>query len=98
MVMRRKNAQVIGDVVKEMLKKQKLNKGLLENRAVHYWSSILGPTVARATKSIFIRNGVIYVQMESSVMRNELLMWKDKIISNINTAIGEDIIREIVIR
>lgn len=96
--MRRKQTQAISDVIKEVLKKQNLNKGMLENRAVHYWEKVLGPSVARATHKIYVSNGILYVEMTSSVLRNELMMWKDKIRDNLNTAIGELIIRDIVFR
>jgi predicted nucleic acid-binding Zn ribbon protein len=96
--MRKRQTQALSDVIKEVLKKQKLNKGLLENRAVHYWEKVLGPSVASATHRIYIRNGVLFVEMTSSVLRNELMMWKDKIIHNLNQAIGENIVRDIVFR
>jgi len=96
--MRRKKTQALSDIIKEVMKKQKLNKGMLENRAVHYWEKVLGPSVARATHRIYIRNGVLYVEMTSSVLRNELMMWKDKIINNLNQAIGDNIVRDIVFR
>lgn len=96
--MRKKETQAIGDVLKEVFKNQRLNRGLLENRAVHYWGQVLGDSVARATHRIFMKNGVLYVEMTSSVLRNELMMWKDKIINNLNAAIGENIVRDIVFR
>ncbi|MBI9062134.1 MAG: DUF721 domain-containing protein [Marinilabiliaceae bacterium] len=96
--MRKKDTQAIGDVVKELLKKQRLNRGLLENRAVHYWSKVLGDSVAKATRRIFIKNGVLFVELTSSVLRNELMMWKDKIIINLNIALGENIVKDIVFR
>jgi len=96
--MRRKKTQAVSDVIKEVLKKQDLNKGLLENRAVNYWEKVLGPSVAHATHRIYIRNGVLYIEMTSSVLRNELMMWKDKIIANLNQAIGDNIVKDIVFR
>ncbi len=96
--MRRKNTQALSDIIKEVMKQQHLNKGMLENRAVHYWEKVLGPSVARVTHRIYIRNGVLYVEMTSSVLRNELMMWKDKIINNLNQAIGDTIVRDIVFR
>ncbi|WP_430811783.1 MULTISPECIES: DUF721 domain-containing protein [unclassified Carboxylicivirga] len=96
--MRRRKTQAISDVIKEVLKKDNLNKGLLENRAVHYWTKVLGPAVGKATHRIYVRNGILYVEMTSSVLRNELMMWKDKIIINLNQAIGDNIIQDIVFR
>ena len=96
--MRKRETQAIGDVLKELFKKQRLNRGLLENRAVHYWGKVLGNSVAKATRSIFMKNGVLFVELTSSVLRNELMMWKDKIIINLNTALGENIVKDIVFR
>ena len=96
--MRRKKTQALSEIIKEVMKKQHLNKGMLENRAVHYWEKVLGSSVARVTHRIYIRNGVLYVEMTSSVLRNELMMWKDKIVTNLNQAIGDNIVKDIVFR
>ncbi len=95
---RRTGTQSIAEIIKESLKQQKLNKGLLENRALHYWSAVLGEPIAKATHNIYIRNGILYVELTSSVLRNELVMFKDRIISRLNQAIGEPIVRDIVFR
>jgi predicted nucleic acid-binding Zn ribbon protein len=96
--MRRKKTQAISSVIKEVLKQEGLNKGMLESRAVNYWEKVLGAAVARATHRIYIRDGVLFVEMTSSVLRNELMMWKDKIIINLNQAIGDNIVKDIVFR
>jgi len=96
--MKRKSALPIRDIIQECLKEQNLNQRLLENRAVSYWERVLGPSVAKATSRIYIHQGTLYVELTSSVLRNELLMWKDRIIINLNQAIGEDIVQNIVLK
>ncbi|MCU4173489.1 DUF721 domain-containing protein [Carboxylicivirga sp. N1Y90] len=96
--MKKKSALPIKDIIKECLKEQNLNQRLLENRAVTYWERVLGPAVAKATSRIYIHQGTLYVELTSSVLRNELLMWKDRIIVNLNQAIGEDIVQNIVLK
>ncbi len=96
--MRRKNVQSISDILKEYLKEKNLNQGLMENRAVQYWERMLGPSVARATRRIYMYRGTLYVELNSSVLRNELLMWKDRIIINLNNAIGEEIVLDLVLK
>ncbi len=96
--MRRKNTQKISDVIKEALKQDNLEKGIHESRAVQKWPEVLGPVVARATHRLYIKNGVLFVELTSSVIRNELMMWKDNIIINLNQAIGADIVKDIVLR
>lgn len=96
--MRRKNVQPISDILKDYLKEKKLNQGLMENRAIQYWGRVLGPSVAKATNRIYMYRGTLYVELNSSVLRNELLMWKDRIITNLNQAIGENIVTELVLK
>ncbi|TRX70813.1 DUF721 domain-containing protein [Carboxylicivirga sp. M1479] len=96
--MRRRKTQAIGELVKQVLKQQNLNTGIHEQRAVNYWPRVLGPAVARVTHRIYIRNGVLHVELTSSVVRNELMMWKDKIITQMNEAIGARVVLDIVFR
>ncbi|MCU4165242.1 DUF721 domain-containing protein [Carboxylicivirga caseinilyticus] len=96
--MKRKAVQPISEILKEYLKEKKLNQGLMENRAVQYWERVLGPAVARSTQRIYMYRGTLYVELNSSVLRNELLMWKDRIIVNLNQAIGEEIVLDLVLK
>nr|WP_321452034.1 DUF721 domain-containing protein [uncultured Carboxylicivirga sp.] len=96
--MKRKAVQPISDILKEYLKEQKLNQGLMQNRAVQYWERVLGPSVGRATRRIYMYQGTLYVELNSSVLRNELLMYKDRIIINLNQAIGEEIVMDLVLK
>jgi len=96
--MKRKAVQPISDILKEYLKEKKLNQGLLENRAIQYWERVLGPSVARSTRKIYMYQGTLYVELNSSVLRNELLMWKDRIIINLNQAIGEEVVMDLVLK
>ena len=96
--MKRKAVQPIKDILKEYLKEKKLNQGLLENRAIQYWEKVLGPSVARSTRRIYMYQGTLYVELNSSVLRNELLMWKDRIIINLNQAIGDEVVMDLVLK
>ncbi|MBS2097517.1 DUF721 domain-containing protein [Carboxylicivirga linearis] len=96
--MKRKAVQPISDILKEYLKEKKLNQGLLENRAIQYWEKVLGPSVARSTRRIYMYQGTLYVELNSSVLRNELLMWKDRIIINLNQAIGDEVVMDLVLK
>lgn len=96
--MRRKEIQPIKDILKEYLKEKDLNQGLMENRAVQYWEKLLGPTVAQSTNRVYMYRGALFVELNSSVLRNELLMSKDRIIAGLNKAIGADVIKELVLK
>lgn len=98
--MQKKGVQKIGEVVNELLNENKrLNKGLIYNRVIQNWSVVMGPTISRSTKSVFLsREGVLFVTLTSSVVRNELLMLQDKIIESINRSVGVDAVKKIVFK
>jgi len=95
---RKNTTQSLKDILGEILDQPKLKKGANEFRAVHYWEKVMGKTVAKTTKSVFFRNGILFVSFNSSVVRGELVMLKDKIIKNMNEAIGSQTIKDIVFK
>ncbi len=96
--MEKKDAQHIKSIIGEILKNQHLDHKMLENRVVRSWEKVIGKTVARATTSIYMYQGTLYLSINSSVMRNELLMLKDKIMHALNEEVGHQIVTAVVIR
>lgn len=88
----------MAEIMAEILKTQKLNKGLFEHRVKGLWMQLLGPSVARVTTNIYVSNGVLYVSLNSSVIRGELLMLKDRIVKRLNEAVGEEVVSDIIFR
>ncbi|MGN0028396.1 MAG: DUF721 domain-containing protein [Marinilabiliaceae bacterium] len=85
----------LSEVVLEVLKENGASKQMLEHRAQTLWHTVMGPTVNRATSSVRVRDGVMYVGLSSSVVRNELFHLKGRIIAAINKALGQDVITDI---
>ena len=95
---RKNSTQSIKDVLDEIMSDSKIRKGMMEHRAVAYWEQVMGKPVARLTTNIYFKYGTLYVSLNSSVVRGELVMMKDKIIVNMNEAIGSNTVRNIVFR
>ena len=96
--MRKTNTQSLGEVIDEYLKVLKIDKRLKEVQLINSWEEIIGKTIARSTKDIFIKNRKIFIIVQSSVIRNELLMIKEGLLKALNDKAGEKIIDEVVIR
>ncbi|SMO38962.1 Protein of unknown function [Saccharicrinis carchari] len=96
--MERKNAVHIKSIIHDILKKESLDHKMLENRVVRSWEKVIGKTVARATTNIYMYRGTLYLSINSSVMRNELLMLKDKIMHALNEEVGHKVVTAVVIR
>ncbi|MGL4411028.1 MAG: DUF721 domain-containing protein [Bacteroidales bacterium] len=96
--MKRRNFQPIGAVISEFLKDSNIDVRLNETKALQAWKDILGPSVERCTRELYVRNGVLYAHLTSAVLRHELQMSRSNLISRINQHLGIEIIKDIVFR
>ena len=93
--MRRNDIQSIGDAIHEFLKKSGLEKQFLEARIINDWEDIIGTNVAKSTKNIYISNRTLHIKVNSSIVRAELYMIREGLVSTINARAGKSIIDKI---
>jgi len=87
-------AEAIKDFVREMNMEGKLNEiGLINS-----WEEIVGKAISSRTSNIYIKDQVLYVHLNSSVVRNELLMLRLELMEKLNQKAGTEVIRDIVLR
>ena len=96
--MERSNTQSIAEAIRAYLKESRLEKPLKERQLVRSWETLLGRSVARSTSKIYLKDGRLFVYLNSSVVKNELYMLQDEIIKKLNEAAGEELVKEIVLR
>lgn len=82
-------------VIDRWLKAYGLDGKMKELDIIEAWPEMMGAAVAHRTKEITIRNGTLYLKLDSSVMRNELSNGKQVIILRINEKAGYPMIRDI---
>jgi len=96
--MRRSNTQSLSEVLKEYIKEARMERKLKEVDVVQGWEDLLGKTIAHYTRNIYIRNKVLYVEISSSVVKNELFMMREEIKRKINEKEGEELVKTIVFK
>ena len=97
--MKRVKAQSIGEILREFFAQNpEIGRRLDEVRVVHAWREVLGPGVAQATREAYVRGATLHVVLDSAVLRNELMMWRDRLVRTLNERVGTDVIREIRFR
>lgn len=62
------------------------------------WEQIMGKTVARYTDKIKIHGQTLYIDTAVAPLRQELLYQKETIVRRVNEALGEVVIKEVVIK
>jgi predicted nucleic acid-binding Zn ribbon protein len=89
------NEQNMSEALSLFLERYRLRRGFDDTLVLNAWDEVLGPSVTRQTTSKRLQNKVLIVQLESAVVRKELLMVKSKIISSINEHVGREAITDL---
>jgi predicted nucleic acid-binding Zn ribbon protein len=96
--MRRSNTQPLSDILREYIREMRMENKLKETSVVQSWESVMGKTIARYTTNIYISKGVLFVEISSSVVKNELVMLREEIRIRLNESAGEEMITRIVFK
>lgn len=88
----------ISDVLKEFVQENNLQKGLDSVNVKDAWVNLMGNGVNNYTTSVKLHQDTLYVELSSSVLREELSYGKEKIIAMLNESLGKDLITKLVLR
>jgi hypothetical protein len=88
----------IDDLMKSFVKENKLEKGLDKVNVEAAWRAMMGNGVNTYTTSVKLHKDVLYVELSSSVLREELSYGKDKIIAMLNESLGKNLIAKLILR
>ncbi len=88
----------LGEALKEFLNKSRLKGGVQALQIEDAWENIMGKTIARYTDKIEIVKSTLFIYSTVAPLKNELLYQKEKIIERVNEALGEKVIKDVVIR
>ncbi|NMH29270.1 DUF721 domain-containing protein [Flavobacterium silvaticum] len=98
MAKRLSNDSPIGDVLKQIIDQNKLQPGMDQIAVEQAWLTLLGNGVKSYTRKVTFRNGTIYAELTSAVLREELSYGKSKIIAMINEELKREVVKEVVLR
>lgn len=96
--MRRQTTSTIGEALSLWIDAMNLRQKVDESRLLAAWNSTVGGMIASKTRDLYIKNRVLYVFVDSSVIRRELLIVKENLILRLNNASGGSVIDDIVFR
>ena len=96
--MRGNNNRKVGDIIKKLMKNPKLSDRLDKLDAIDIWKEIIGDQLCKYIINQKIYKGILYVELKSAVVRNELSYKKSTFISKINKKIGKKLISDIILK
>jgi hypothetical protein len=89
--------QSMEDLMKDVIKDNKLAKGLNQISVKEAWAKLMGNGVISYTSKVELNGNTLVVQLKSSVLREELSYGKEKIIKMMNEELGEELIAKIIL-
>jgi len=98
MAKRFSNESPIRDILKEIIQVNKLQPGMDQVSVKDAWKNLMGNGVNSYTKTVLLKGSTLYVELTSSVLREELTYGKDKIIKMINDELGREVVKEVILR
>ncbi len=95
---RNQNGIPIKDAINGYFKALGIDDKMIETGVLSKWESIVGKPIAQRTIQKYIREKTLYLEMNSSVMRDELQHLKEEIITKVNEAAGKELITTIFLK
>ncbi len=96
--MRRSKTISLAEALKDYVKVMNLEGKLNEVGLINSWEDIVGKAISSRTSKMYIKDQILYVHLNSSVVRNELLMLRQALIEKLNENAGSEVIKDIVFR
>ena len=94
--MRKANDKTLKEAIEQMLQVYKIKKRYDETAVIANWPQLVGKPVANRTKELFIHNKKLFLRIESSVIKNELMLMRTQIINKINEEAKALLVEEII--
>ncbi len=67
-----------------------------EANLIASWERIVGKAIAKRTKKVFVRNKVLFVELQSPTMKHDLGYHKSQMLDLFKKEFGEGVVAEIV--
>ena len=87
----------LSEALKEFISKSRLKGYVQAIQIEEVWETIMGKTIAKYTEKITIQGDKLYITTFVAPLKQELLYQKEMIIQRVNEALGEKVVKEVII-
>ncbi|MEA3447883.1 MAG: DUF721 domain-containing protein [Bacteroidota bacterium] len=96
--MQRQKTRHLSDIIRNIKSQYNLNRDLDKLRVKKSWPDVVGNNAARYTDKMYFRGSVLYVHLNSPVLRYELSGQRKLLQQRLNEVVGYDLISNIVFK
>ena len=87
----------ISKVLEDVISQKHFKVGIDNLRVQEAWVKTMGENIQKYTYSVKFKRGILYIKLKSSVLKEELIFEKNKVIKLINTELGKEYVKELVL-
>lgn len=87
--------QPLRSFIGKLLNEYRLQASYNEARVRDAWEKVMGSYVLKRTTNLFLKEGVLFIELDSASLRNEVLMARSELQNELNQRIGAEIVKEI---
>ncbi len=87
----------LGELIQAFCEQHRGPEYLDEVKVVKSWPKVVGPFIALHTIDLSIKDGRLFVRVDSDALRNELSFSKSLLQKNLNEMVGKKIVKEILL-
>ncbi len=88
----------ISDAINEFLNQSRIKGGIQALQIHDVWEQIMGKTIARYTDKLQIIGDKLIITTTVAPLKHELIYQKEKIKQRVNEALGQKVVREVIIQ
>lgn len=78
----------------DFLRENGLERSVLAVQVEEVWPRVMGETVARLTRSVEVKDGVLIVRVSSAALKAQLFENRFELVRKLNEAVGAEAIRD----
>ena len=84
----------ITDAIVDFLRESGLEQPVLEVQMEEIWPQVMGETVAKLTRSVVVKDGMLIVHVNSAALKAQLFENRFELVRKLNDAVGAQVIRD----
>lgn len=84
----------ITDALVGFLRENGLEQSVLEVQIEEVWPQVMGDVVNKLTRSVEVKDGVLYVRVNSAALKAQLFENRFELVRKLNEAVGAQAIRD----
>jgi hypothetical protein len=88
----------IAEALQNLMGDKRINKGITESAIKEKWEGMMGKIIAQHTSTMYLKGTELVLYFNSSIIKNEFIYNREKVVSLINDEMGYNAITDIVIK